>query len=286
MHLSALTNRAGPIRQFRDFTLEVSVFFTAQLRDRAQPDDYMVRNIWCGFCTLRLLHSTSPCAVLSVIGKQDVGIRRDALNYRRPIRSFARLVLGGILLGALHATAASASSGVIGAPVVSYLSDYGISFSTSYPLIQPGVYAYPDYVTTVSGPNFFNPAGMATLFTYNLGFSTPLDSFAFTRPGLGSATMAAWTATAYSAADTALGSVSESLLFSYTPAATFTLTGPGIDHVQFSSDAYNFAGLNLSVDNLVLATSVPEPPTWPLLLMGLFGLGACHHVSRRKTQRI
>jgi hypothetical protein len=221
------------------------------------------------------------------------------LNYRRPIRLFAPLVLGGIFLGALHATAASASpvvvdfdgidtsgGAVIGAPVVNYLSSYGISFTTSYPLIQPVVDAYPYWITPVSGSNFFSPGGMATLFTYNLGFSTPLDSFGFTRPGLGSATMAAWTATAYSAADTALGSVSESLLFSHTPAATFTLTGPGIDHVQFSSDAYNFAGLNLSVDNLVLATSVPEPSTWPLLLMGLFSLGAFHHVSCRKAQRI
>jgi hypothetical protein len=98
--------------------------------------------------------------------------------------------------------------------------------------------------------------------------------------------MAQWTATAYSAADTALGSVGEGMLGSGAPAATFTLSGPGIDHVQFSSDAHSWAGLNLSLDNLVLATSVPEPPTWPLLLVGLFGLGAFHHVSRRKTQRI
>ena len=82
-----------------------------------------------------------------------------------------------------------------------------------------------------------------------------------------------------------LGSVGENMLFSYAPAATFTLNGPGINHVQFSSDAHSWAGLNLSVDNLVLATSVPEPPTWPLLV-GLLGLGAFHHVSRRKTQRI
>ena len=100
---------------------------------------------------------------------------------------------------------------------------------------------------------------MATLFTYNLGFSTPLDSFGFTRPGLGSATMAAWTATAYSATDTVLGSVGEDLMTFYTPAATFTLNGPDIDHVQFSSDARSFAGLNLGLDNLVLATSVPDP---------------------------
>jgi len=246
----------------------------------------------------------STCAVPSAIEKTDVRIRtyalgRDALNYRGRNRSFARLVLGGIFIGAVHATAAGASpvvvdfdgidtsgGGVIGAPVLSYLSSYGISFSTSYPLIQPGVYAYPYYVTPGSAPNFFNPGGMATFFTYNLDFSTPLDSFGFTRPGLGSATMAAWTATAYSAADTVLGSVGESLLFSYTPAAAFSLNGPGIDHVQFSSDAYSFAGLNLSLDNLVLATAVPEPPTWPLLLIGLIGLGAFHHLSRRKTQRI
>lgn len=220
------------------------------------------------------------------------------MNYRERITVFPHLVLAGIFLGALHATAASASpvvvdfdgidtsaGGVRGAPVASYLASYGISFSTSYPIL-PAVYAYPYYVTSVSAPNFFGPDGMATYFTYNLGFSTPLDSFGFTRPGLGTATMAAWTATAYSADDTALGSVGEGLMTFYTPAASFTLNGPGIDHVQFSSDAYNFAGLNLGIDNMVLATSVPEPATWPLLLVGLFGLGAFHHLSRRKTQRI
>jgi PEP-CTERM motif len=221
------------------------------------------------------------------------------LNYRGRITAFPRLILGGIFLGALHATAASASPVVVdfdgidalggrlvGAPVLSYLASYGISFSTSYPLIQPAIYAYPFYIAPVSGPNYFGPDGMATFYTYNLGFSTPLDSFGFTRPGLGSATMAQWTATAYSAADTVLGSVGENMLFSGAPAATFTLNGPGIDHVQFSSDAHSWAGLNLSVDNLELATSVPEPPTWPLLLVGLFGLGAFQHLTRRKTQRI
>ncbi|HWX30738.1 MAG TPA: PEP-CTERM sorting domain-containing protein [Steroidobacteraceae bacterium] len=220
------------------------------------------------------------------------------MNYRERIRLLPRLVLAGIFLGALHATA-SASPVVVdfdsldtagvrlpGAPIVSYLASYGISFSTSYPLIEPVVYPYPYYITTVSAPNYFSPDGMATFYTYNLGFSTPLDSFGFTRPGLGSATMAQWTATAYSAADTVLGSVGENMLFSGAPAATFTLNGPGIDHVQFSSDAHSWAGLNLSVDNMVLATSVPEPSTWPLLLVGLFGLGAFHHLSRRKTQRI
>jgi hypothetical protein len=119
-----------------------------------------------------------------------------------------------------------------------------------------------------------------------MDFSTPLDFFGFTLPGLGTATMAAWTATAYSATDTVLLSVGEGLMTFYTSAATFTLNGPGIDHVQFFSDARSFAGVNRGLDSLVLATSVPEPPTWPLLLVGLFGLGAFRHVSRRKTQRI
>jgi hypothetical protein len=179
----------------------------------------------------------STCAAPSAIEIQDVRIRtyalrRDALNYRGRIR-LTRLVLGGIFLGALHATAASASPVVVdfdsidaagvrvhGAPIVSYLASYGISFSTSYPLIEPAVYPYPYYITTVSAPNYFSPDGMATFYTYNLGFSTPLDSFGFTRPGLGSATMAQWTATAYSAADTVLGSVGENMLFSGAPAAT------------------------------------------------------------------
>jgi len=51
--------------------------------------------------------------------------------------------------------------------------------------------------------------------------------------------MGAFDRTAYSAADTVLGSVGESLLSLYS-AATFTLTVPVSDHVQFSSDAYSF----------------------------------------------
>ena len=199
----------------------------------------------------------------------------------------ASIVAGAVLLGrpasasviTVDFDSVDTSGGfVTGAPVTAYLASYGITFSTTYAVaayIQPT----PWWLATVSAPNSFVTAGLATGYSYTLGFATPLDALSFTRPGLISATMGAWTATAYSSSNTNLGSVGELfILNSGAPTTTFSLAGPDIDHVVFTSNAYSFAGTNLVVDDLRLTTSVPEPATLGLLSLGLAGLG----FARRK----
>jgi hypothetical protein len=94
--------------------------------------------------------------------------------------------------------------------------------------------------------------------------------------------MAAWSATAYSSTNVDLGSVGDpSITGAYSSTQSYTLSGPGIAYVVFSTDADNFAGDNLLMDNVSL--TVPEPASWALMLVGFGGLGAALRLGRRLT---
>ena len=172
---------------------------------------------------------------------------------------------------------------VLGAPIVSYLASFGVTFSTGA-AINPIVEQNPPYISVVSGPNEFGTIGLATSYFYQLDFATPLDSLSFTRPGLGSVIMASWSATAYSAANAVLDSVGEGLLFSGTSAANFTLTGPGIAYVIFNDNAFSFAGTNFRLDDLTLTTAnTPLPAALPLFTSGIGVLGMLGRRRKRKS---
>ena len=168
---------------------------------------------------------------------------------------------------------------VSGAPVISYLAGYGVSFSTTF-AINPVIEPYPYWMSPVSASNSFGPQGLASAFSYSLSFASLLDSLSFTRPGFNPAYMSAWSATAYSASNVALASVGENMTFNAS-AATFTLTAPGIDHVVFTDNAFNFAGTNFRMDDLTLTAAIPEPEIYAM--MGI-GLGLMGWVGRRRKQ--
>ena len=208
-------------------------------------------------------------SLIKLPGAVAIALLAGAMTFVSPAATAGTIVIDFDNVGTSGGT-------VSGAPVMTYLAGFGVTFSTAY-AINPVIEPYPYWMTPVSGTNSFGPQGLATAFSYTLDFDTPLESVSFTRPGSYPAWMSAWSATAYSADNTVLGAVSQGMLWS-APAATFTLSGPGIDHVVFTDDARSFAGTNFRFDDLTLTSKVPEPSTLSLLGLGLAGIG----FSRRK----
>ena len=65
-------------------------------------------------------------------------------------------------------------------------------------------------------------------------------------------------------------------------AATTTAT------IQFDSNGLNAAGFDVGLDNVSIAaiSSVPEPSTWAVMLVGLGGLGAAMRARRRADRNL
>ena len=144
---------------------------------------------------------------------------------------------------------------VSGTAVTNYLASDGITFTSQSgtPFILPYVAGNP-FPNPISSPNYFAAGGPNSGFTYTLTFAAPLSSVSFTVPGLGNtSTMAAWSATAFSANNTQLSEVGDpNISEPGSSAQTYTLTGPDIAYVQFSDNVENFAGNHFTFDNLTL----------------------------------
>jgi hypothetical protein len=137
-------------------------------------------------------------------------------------------------------------------------------------------------VVPASAPNVLTQLGSNAPVTFTLNFADALDSFMFTRPqlmpGPSGVTFPAWQAYAF-AGPTQIGSVGAGAFgsFSIVPAATYTLSGPGITSVRFDSQNLGTGFSAVLLDNMVLTTSnvsaVPEPSSIFLMGSGLVGLG-------------
>jgi hypothetical protein len=174
---------------------------------------------------------------------------------------------------------------VSGAPVTAYLAGYGITFSSADGGI-PEVKAYSAvnaFPAPVPSGNFFDVLGSNSGFSYTLSFSDPLNSASFTVPALNNvSTMAAWSATAYSATNVLLSQVGVSSISGpNTSNQTYTLTGPGIAYVVVYDNVQNFAGNHLMIDDAT-GFETPLPAALPLFVSGLGGL--CLLGWRRKRK--
>lgn len=178
---------------------------------------------------------------------------------------------------------------VTGAPVTDYLAEYGITLSGMSAGEDAGVLYAPTYMDVPSSPNVFTVWG-ANPATVTLNFSTLIDNFSFDRVGTFAAyspsgtTRGPWSATAYDASNSVLGTVGEGYIATYgdLPTQTFTLAATGIDHIFFTGDHLGYAGSSMPImDNLSFTTPVPEPDTYAMLMAGL---GLMGWVARRRKQ--
>lgn len=169
-----------------------------------------------------------------------------------------------------------------GAPVHAYLAGYGITFSGAG--VTPAIQASGVHITAPSAPNYFSGHFPAFAYSYTMTFATPLLSFELDTVSISNvSTMAAWSATAFTAANTIISSIGNPAVTGPgTPSAHYVLAGPNIDHIVFFTDVQGFAGNEFKFDNLVLTTAAaPEPHALALMLAGLGLLGFVKARARR-----
>jgi hypothetical protein len=205
-------------------------------------------------------------------------------------RMFKAFLLGELILLLVLMLAAPAGAGTItigfdSVPVDStgfgnpsaYLAGFGITLSYTFPVSQVAQlfvgddrFIYdtgdptPSVVQAPSPHNIVSQGGSNGPITFTLHFSTPLESFVFTRvlafPGAPPTSHPAWAAVAFDADDNEIASVSEGFSLNGTP-ATFTLSAasPSITRVTFFRDgtrgtaSVNFTAFShVLTDNWVL----------------------------------
>ena len=157
---------------------------------------------------------------------------------------------------------------VSGATLDDYLAGFGITltipagggtvFANAAPLGGPNNVVAPSQPNILEQTNGTATGGITE--SYTLVFDNPLDSFTFTRAGRCTPlAFPDWQAAAKDSSGTQLDFVQEgdggtgASCFTPTPSVTFTLTGPGIKSVLFTSGHDRFSGRTTpAFDDLVL----------------------------------
>jgi hypothetical protein len=165
---------------------------------------------------------------------------------------------------------------VFGSPLNSYLAGFGIAITSQVgnPGVEVNNTAHSGgFVFPASPPNFLWSPGTNSPFAYQLGFSTPLESFAFTRVSY-NALASQWDARALDGQGNTLQQVGEPQ-GSFSAATTFTLDpGTPFSAVVFERTTINtIAGLNNPPTDNWLLEPVPEPTTLLLFGTAIAGLG-------------
>lgn len=151
-----------------------------------------------------------------------------------------------------------------------YLANYGINLTNNDPF-NTMVQIHRDWgandgngLLPSSFPNSLSQDNSNNPVSFTLDFMSPVDNFTFTRPALNvtapsGITHPPWTARAFNSQGQELGTVGESRKATFTgtiPAATFTLTGPGITTVQFDSDnSSGTAFSSVQLDDFIITRS-------------------------------
>lgn len=188
----------------------------------------------------------------------------------------------------------STASEVTGPVLDSFLATYGVSVvggsgANSVAIINNANFYGGGALDPSPYTNFLMQESSDSGQSFTLEFSNPVASVSFTRPellaGPNGIIAAAWIETAYNSADVALGSNAESAIASYSdvPAQTYTLSAADIASVTFWSDGYGYAGIEgVPMTDLRFTSLVPEPPSLPLLVLGLAAMAAWS--LRRRTR--